>query len=114
MRGKILPGQSLKFWILLGAVVGSFAVTVSAFAFGLSDEDYVYLATTHHVERTNAPIFDISPKERSRLHSLINDPRTTNDPSARDKNVKDDLVELLDHQIWEKSHPGQLWDQPKR
>jgi hypothetical protein len=114
MRNEILSGQPLKYWALFGVAVGFFAVTVSASAFGLSDDDYVYLATTHRVERYNAPILDISPKERSALHGLINDPRTANDPIARDKTVKDALAGFLGHQLWEKSHPGQLWDAPRR
>jgi hypothetical protein len=41
-------------------------------------------------------------------------PAQFNDPTARDKNVKDVLAEFLAHQLWEKSHPGELWDAPKR
>jgi hypothetical protein len=39
-------------------MVGFFAVTVSAFAFGLSDEDYDYLKT-QHIERDAAPMLDL-------------------------------------------------------
>ena len=78
----------MKNWIISGVAVGFFVVTVSAFAFGLSDDDYTYLAATQHVARDSVPILDISPKERSRLHALINDPQTANDPLMRDKNVK--------------------------
>jgi hypothetical protein len=95
------------------AVVGSFAVIVSAFAVGLSDRDYDYLKT-QHIERYDAPILDLSPKEQVRLHNLINDLRTANDPVARDKKVKDALDIFLQHQLWEKAHPGELWDAPKR
>ena len=104
----------MKYWIVPGVTAGFLAVTVSALAFGLSDADYSYLAATQHVERDSAPILDISPKERSRLHALINDPQTANDPVVRDKNVKDALAEFLNHQLWESLHPGQLWDAPKR
>ena len=115
MQNQILLILPFKYLILLpGVAAALFAVTVSAFAFGLSDDDYVYLATTQHAERDHAPILDISPKERSRLRYLINDPQTANDPTARDKNVKDAFAEFLDHQLWDKSHPGQLWDSPKR
>ena len=68
-------------------MVGFFVVTVSAFAFGLEDEDYAYLKA-QHIERDAAPMLDLSPKERARVHNLINDPRTANDPTARDRNVK--------------------------
>jgi hypothetical protein len=88
------------------------AVTSSAFAWGLSDEDYDYLRTTQRLERYDAPVPDLSPKERSRLHALINDPQS--DAAVRDKNVKDALALFLEHQLWEKAHPGELWDVPKK
>jgi hypothetical protein len=94
------------------AAAAFFAITASAFAFGLSDEDYDYLKT-QHIERSDAPILDLSPKERSRVHNLINDPRTVDDPTARDRNVKDALSLFLEHQLWEKAHPGELWDAPR-
>ena len=96
------------------AVVGIFAVTVSAFAWGLSDEDYDYLRRTQKIERYDAPVLDLSPKERTRVHDLINDPQTTDDPAARDKNIKDALGLFLEHQLWEKQHPGEMWDAPKK
>jgi hypothetical protein len=54
----------------------------------------------------------LGPRERTRLHNLITDPETANDPSARDKNVKDAIAVFLRHQVWEKEHPGKLWDAP--
>ena len=57
------------------AMVGFFVLTVSASAFGLSDEDYDYLKM-QHIERSEAPMLDLSPKERQRVHDLINDPET--------------------------------------
>jgi hypothetical protein len=97
---------------IVAAAAGFFAITVSAFPFGLSDADYAYLKT-QNVERDNAPILDLSPKEQTRVHNLINDPQTANDPSARDRNVKDLLAVFLEHQLWEKQHPGELWDAPR-
>ena len=91
-----------------------FAVTVSALAFGLSDQDYNYLKSAQHLERYDAPILDLSPKEQARVHGLINDPRTANDPAMRDSNVKDALGVFLEHQLWEKQHPGELWDAPRK
>ena len=98
---------------IFAAIVGFFVLTVSAFAFGLSDEDYDYLKT-QHIERSDAPILDLSPKERARVHNLINDPRTADDQVVRNKNVKDALALFLEHQLWEKAHPGELWDAPKK
>jgi hypothetical protein len=101
-------------WLAISAaVVGFFVVTVSAFAVGLEDEDYDYLKT-QHIERSDAPMLNLSPKERQRVHNLINDPSTANDPTARDRNVKDALALFFEHQLWEKAHPGELWDAPKK
>jgi hypothetical protein len=30
------------------------------------------------------------------------------------RNVKDALAIFLEHQVWEKAHPGELWDAPKK
>ena len=92
---------------------GFFAATVPAFAVGLSESDFVYL-TTQNIERDAPPIHDLSPREQARLHSIINDPSTANNPVAQAKFVNEALAEFLDHQLWEKSHPGKLWDAPKR
>jgi hypothetical protein len=90
-----------------------FSVAASASGFGLSDEDYDYLRT-QNVQRSDAPILDLSPKERKRVHDLINDPGTANDPATRDKNVKELLSLYLEHQLWEKAHPGELWDAARK
>ena len=84
------------------------AATSSAVAAGLSDEDYDYLRKTQSLERHDAPVLNLGPKERSRLHDLINDPRS--EAALRDMNVKDALALFLEHQLWEKAHPGELWD----
>jgi hypothetical protein len=88
------------------------AVTSSAGAFGLSDEDCDYLRRTQSLERYDAPLSKLSPKERSHLHYLINDPQP--DAIVRDENVNDTLGLFLEHQLWEKAHPGELWDAPKK
>jgi hypothetical protein len=69
-------------------------------------------AWTQSLERYDAPVLNLGPKERSRLHNLINDPQS--DAAVRDKNVKDTLGLFLEHQLWEKAHPGELWDVPKK
>jgi hypothetical protein len=88
------------------------AATSSAVAWGLSDEDYDYLRKTQNIERYDAPVLDLSPNERSRLHNLIHDPQS--DAAVRDKTVKDTLGLFLEHQLWEKAHPGELWDTLKK
>src|ERR1700683_4189589 len=82
---------------VISAAMGFLAVTFSAFAAGLSDQDYDYLKT-RQFQRYDAPILDLSPKEQARLHNLINDPRTANDLVGRGKNVKDALEVFLQHQ----------------
>ena len=99
--------------IRIGVAGGLLALSAPAFAVGLSESDFAYL-TTQNIERTGPPIHDLSPKEQARLHSLINDSRTVNDPVAQAKYVNEALAEFLDHQLWEKAHPGQLWDAPRR
>jgi hypothetical protein len=112
MSSEIVAGPRWRYWIFAAITAGFVVGARSASAFGLSDDDYLYLAKVQHVERYDAPVLDISPLEQTRLHNLINDPRTAGDPIVRDKNVKDALDEFLAHQLWEKSHPGQLWDDP--
>ena len=73
-------------WLRSGCFL---AVTSSAGAWGLSDEDYDYLRRTQSLERYDAPVLNLGPKERSHLHNLINDPQS--DAAVRDKNVKDTL-----------------------
>jgi Protein of unknown function (DUF1488) len=63
------------------------------------------------LERFDHPVLDLSPKERSRVSDLINDPQTANDPVARDRNVNDALASFLNHQLWETAHPGKMWDE---
>jgi hypothetical protein len=103
----------MKYSIPTGIGAWMLASTVSAFAVGLSETDFVYL-TTQNIERNGPPIHDLSPREQARLHSVINDPRTAGDPIAQAKYVNEALAEFLSHQAWEQAHPGQLWDVPKR
>jgi hypothetical protein len=88
------------------------AVISSAGAWGLSDEDYDHLRRTPSLERYDAPVLNLSPKERAYLHDLINEPQS--DATVRDKSVKDALGSFLEHQLWEKAHPGELWYVPKK
>jgi hypothetical protein len=102
----------LKFFNLSMAVASVVLVT-PAFAVGLTESDFSYLST-RTVQRSDRLIQSLSPKEQSRLHALINDAKTANDPAARAKDVSDVLAEFKSHQDWELDHPGQLWDVPNR
>jgi hypothetical protein len=99
--------------VLLGAAAVFFVVTSSAFSAGLTEADHDYLGT-QNVERASPVVRGLSPKEQARLHALINDSQTENDPTARAKIVDEALVEFESHQRWEVMNPGQLWDVPKR
>ena len=102
----------MKNFIVCGAAI-AFLIITPAFAVGLTDADHDYLAS-QNVKRGNSVINGLSPKEQARLHALINDPGTDNDPVARAKIVRDVLSEFGANQDWEKMNPGQLWDAPKR
>jgi hypothetical protein len=96
------------------AIVAAVLVSATpAFAVGLTGGDYEFLAG-HDIERTSTVLRDLSPKEQARLHALINDARTINDPAARAAIVDKALQEFKEHQAWETANPGRLWDVPKR
>ena len=74
----------------------------------LSRSDYVYLASQDVL--ANSPILqNMSPKELSRLHWIINDELTKTNPILRADAVRDALVKFKEHELWEKMHPGHLW-----
>lgn len=102
----------LKCSIRAAALGGLFIIT-PAFAVGLTEADFVYL-TTQNVQTDGAVIRSLSPKEQARLHALINDLTTANDPVARAKDVSNALAEFKNHQEWEVEHPGQFWGEPKQ
>jgi hypothetical protein len=105
-------GIVLKYSICAGVIAGYLLVT-PAFAVGLTEADFNYL-TTMDVQSDGTVIRGLSPKEQSRLHVLINDLTTANDPIARAKDVSNALAEFKSHQEWEVGHPGQFWGEPKR
>jgi len=41
-------------------------------------------------------------------------PLYADNPTARAKNVNDALAVHKEHQLWERMHPGELWDSPRR
>ena len=105
-------GIVLKYSICTGAIAGYLLIT-PAFAVGLTEADFSYL-TTLDVQSDGMVIRGLSPKEQSRLHVLINDLTTANDPTARAKDVSNALAEFKSHQEWEAGHPGQFWGDQKQ
>jgi hypothetical protein len=90
--------------IFLGATALSFAV-------GLTEADFAYLAT-QNVERASIMLLNLSRKEQAQLHTIINYVPTT--PAAQTKNVLEVLESYMERQRWERMHPGELWDLPRR
>jgi hypothetical protein len=98
----------------LAAAAGVFLlVGTPAFAFGLSDSDYDYLAT-QNIARDSSVLENLSPKELARLHAIIVDATTSHDAVAQAKNVAEAMATFSEHQNWEATHPGQLWDSSKQ
>jgi hypothetical protein len=107
MRGEAM----LRFF--LATAIAAVFLTTSALAIGLTEDDFEYLST-HGIERASPLIQALSPKENARLHAIINDVRTKDDPSARIMALESALNEFREHQRWEIMNPGRLWDEPKR
>jgi hypothetical protein len=98
----------------LAAAAGVFLlIGTPAFAFGLTDSDFDYLAT-QNIARDNSVLKDLSPLEQARLHAIIIDATTSNNAAAQAKNVAEAMATFAEHQNWETTHPGQLWDSSKR
>ncbi len=91
----------------------TFLTASAASAFGLTEADYNYLET-QKIEKGSTLIRDLSPREQARLHALINDGRTQDNPIAQAENVKEALRGFSQNQLWEQQNPGQLWDTPRR
>jgi hypothetical protein len=116
MGRSTAAGQKLEIMLkysILAGMVAAFFIMTPAFAIGLTEADFDYLKT-QDVQSDGAVIRGLGPKEQSRLHVLINDPTTANNPIARAKDVSDALAEFKSHQDWEVEHPGELWGVPKR
>jgi len=97
----------MRVLIVLGSAAIIFAATISAFAVGLTDADFDYLAT-QNIAKERIVLLNLSPKEQARLHGIINYVS-----SARAKDVIEALDGFIEHQRWEQQHPGELWDQPR-
>jgi hypothetical protein len=100
----------MRYLIFLGTAV-FLAATTSAFAVGLTTADYEYLET-QNIERTGTLLQSLSPKEQARLHAIIN--FVPNTPASQAKDVAEALELYMQHQNWERTHPGELWDLPRR
>jgi hypothetical protein len=100
----------MRYLILLGTCAFLFGATTLSFAIGLTDADFEYLAT-QNIERSSIVVLNLSPREQARLHGIINFVLT---PAARAKDVTEALEGFMEHHNWERLHPGELWDLPKR
>jgi hypothetical protein len=103
---------AMKQYLLIMTSV-TFLTATAAFAVGLTEADYNYLES-QEIERSSILIRGLSPREQARLHALINDEQTKNNPLAQAENVNEALRGFSRNQLWEQQNPGQLWDTPRR
>jgi hypothetical protein len=103
MRHSALVATAVGVFLLIGT---------PAFAFGLTDSDYDYLVTQSFA-RDSSILKNLSPREQARLHAIIVDATTSKDATAQAKNVAEAMTTFAEHQNWEATHPGQLWDSLK-
>ena len=101
----------MRYSVLLTATCALLLSAAPALAFGLTESDYAYLAT-QNFPRDDSVLKGLSPKEQARLHAIITDATTSNDSTMQANKVAEALALYRDHQNWEDSHPGQLWDSP--
>jgi hypothetical protein len=98
--------------LLAGALLGLLLVQ-PAFAFGLTQDDFVYLSSLG-IQENNPAIQNLSPRQGARIHNLINADWSKNDPVARAKSVHEALAEVIQQHRWEEDNPGKLWNSSKR
>jgi hypothetical protein len=103
----------MRYSALASAASVFLLIGTPAFAFGLTDSDYDYLAT-QHIARDSSVLENLSPMEQARLHAIIIDATTSRDAAAQAKNVAEAMATYAEHQNWEATHPGQLWDTSKQ
>jgi hypothetical protein len=109
-----LKRQLTMRYSALAAAAGVFLlIGTPAFAFGLTDSDYDYLATQNFA-RDSSVLKDLSPMEQARLHAIIIDTTTSHNTAAQAKNVAEAMATYAEHQNWEATHPGQLWDSSRQ
>lgn len=100
----------MRYLIFFGSAA-FLGATTTTFAVRLTTADYEYLET-QNIERTAALLRNLSPREQARLHAIINFIPAT--PASQPKNVAEALEFFMKRQDWELSHPGELWDLPRR
>ena len=96
----------MRYSALAAAAGVLLLIGTPAFAFGLTDSDYDYLATQNFA-RDSSVLKDLSPMEQARLHAIIIDSTTSHDAAARARNVAEAVATFAYHQQWEAIHPPQ-------
>lgn len=104
--------RTMRYSRLVTASAVLLSLGVPAFAFGLTESDYEYLATQNFAPDSSV-LRGLSPKEQARLHAIITDATTSNNSAAQAKNVAEALAVFQEHQRWEETHPGEIWDSSK-
>lgn len=112
-----VSGQQIMRYSAFAVIAIAMGVAISPAAALSQDEgvllsrtDYVYLVSQGVLE--NSPVLQsMSPKELRQLHWIINDERTQQNPVSRSDAVRAALAKFKEHQVWEKTNPGHLWDE---
>jgi cytochrome c553 len=89
----------LSFAFLLALLVAD-----SAFAAGLTADDYVYLKVHWGLQRGGEVARTFSSEEQAQLHKLINDPLYRDNPSAIENHVGDYLFQIESCFTWVEAH----------
>jgi hypothetical protein len=75
----------------------------------LTTRTIIDLSLPRVIERSDAPILNLSPKEQIRVHNLINDPRTADDRVFGIRTSKT-RAPYISNTMVEKARPGEVWD----
>lgn len=103
-------GVALAIMLAVSGVSGAPRTAIDGVL--LTDADFAYLAT-QEIKQINSILQKMGPKELRRLHNLINDDATGQDPKARTNAVLELLGGFEANQKWEAENPGRLWDRDR-
>lgn len=93
--------------IAVAVALATLIAASSAFADGLTPDDYKYLQTTLGLTAQSAPIAELTPNEQQALHSAIDELKTY--PEGRDRQVRRYLTLVYPRECkrWAEAHPDQ-------
>ncbi len=95
----------MKFALVV--TLATLTVAGTAFAQGLTPDDYKYLQTTQGLTPQSAVIAELTPNEQNALHSAIDDLKTYPEGQARQVRRYLSLVYGRECKRWGEAHSGQ-------